>query len=69
MKKFRVFGQRLCTHCGTTRMYYIDFNGRPLGLCDCDNIDWCDGETEADVKKRYGTRLKPADISFLEMDD
>jgi hypothetical protein len=50
-------------------MYYIDFNGRPLGLCDCDNIDWCDGETEADVKKRYGKRLQPADIKFLEMDD
>lgn len=69
MKKFRTFGQRFCTYCGTTRMYYIDFNGRPLGLCDCGNVDWCDGETEEEVKQHYGQRLKPADIEFLEMDD
>ena len=69
MQKFRVFGQRFCTYCGTNKMYYIHFNGSPLGLCDCGNVDWCDGETEADVKKRYGARLQSADISFLEMDD
>ena len=69
MKRFKTFGQRFCTYCGTTHMYYINLNGRPLGLCDCGNVDWCDGETEADVKKRYSTHLKPADVNFLEMDD
>lgn len=69
MQRFKTFGQRFCTYCGTTRMYYINFNGNPLGLCDCGNVDWCDGETEAEVKKRYGKRLQPADIEFLEMDD
>lgn len=69
MQKFRVFGQRFCTYCGTNQMYYIDFNGIPLGICNCGNTDWCDGKTETEVKKQYGARLKPADIPFLEMDD
>lgn len=69
MRKFRVFGQRFCTYCGTNQMYYINFNGSPLGLCNCGNIDWCDNKTETEVKKQYGARLKPADISFLVMDD
>jgi hypothetical protein len=51
-------------------MYYIHFErNRPLGLCDCGNVDWCDGETAEDVKKRYGVHLHPADIIALEMDD
>lgn len=69
-KRFKVFGQRFCTYCGKDEMYYIDYNGRPLGLCDCGNVDYCDHDkTEADVKKRYGTRLKPADIDVLILED
>lgn len=69
MKKFKTFGQRFCSYCGTNKMYYINFNGAPLGLRDCGNVDWCDGKTEAEVKQQYGQHLKPADIDFLEMDD
>ena len=68
-KRYKVFGQRFCTYCGKDEMYYIDYNGKPLGLCDCGNTDWCSGETEADVKKRYGTRLKPADIDILILEE
>lgn len=69
MQRFKTFGQRFCTYCGTNQMYYIHFKGRPLGTCECGNMDWCEGETEAEVKKRYGKRLFPANIEFLEVND
>ena len=68
-KQFRVFGQRNCTYCGSAEMYYIDFFGNPLGVCDCGNTDYCDHETETDVKKRFGDRMKAPNISTLEMLD
>lgn len=69
-KRYPVFGRRFCTYCGRTKMYYIRFeDNKPLGLCDCGNIDWCDNETEADVRKRYGADLKLPDIASLLLDD
>jgi hypothetical protein len=67
MKKFRVFGERSCTYCGHT-MLFIDYNSQPMGLClRCDNTDYCDNETEEDVKKRYGERLRQSKYKFMEM--
>lgn len=69
MKQFKVFGERICTYCGG-KMLYINFtNNQPLGLCDCGNTDWCDNKTEDDVKKQYGSHLRPSRIKILEMDD
>lgn len=68
--RVKVFGQRFCTFCGTNEMYYFHMNGKPIGAClRCDNTDWCDNETEADVKKRYGADLKPADIEYIDLVD
>lgn len=58
MRKFRTFGQRFCTYCGTNQMYYIDFDGSPLGVCNCGNVDWCDNETETEVKKTIWRQTK-----------
>lgn len=67
--KYKTFGQRFCTHCGQTKMYYfIDHinGGIPAGVCTtCDNIDYCDNETVEDVKKRFGEALKPADVEYV----
>jgi hypothetical protein len=68
--KFKVFGQRFCTYCGSDAMYYIEDGEQPRGFCcECDNVDWCDNETVEDVKKRYGDRLHEADIDFLTIMD
>lgn len=58
---YEVFGKRFCTYCGGNNMYYfIDEDKKPIGICiKCDNVDYCDGETVEDVKKRYGARLLP----------
>lgn len=64
----KVFGKRFCTYCGKEEMYYItDDGGRPYGVCSCGNEDYCDGETVEQVKKRFGAKLKPADIDTLTL--
>lgn len=67
----RVFGQRFCTFCGkNTMLYYTweeDGKTRVIGDCECGNIDYCDGETEADVKRRFGAHLKPSKYKYLEL--
>ena len=64
--KAKVFGQRFCTRCGTTQMYYYTIEGQPEGSCQrCGNIDYCDDETEQQVKQRFGNLLRKADIDTL----
>lgn len=65
MKKVNVFGQRFCTFCGGTQMYYFVEDGEPRGECRCGNIDWCDGHTVESVKKKYGARMMEPDIAYL----
>ena len=50
------FGKRFCTFCGGYVIYYND-NNYIYGECECGNVDYCDNETEEDVKKRFGSRF------------
>lgn len=72
--KARVFGKRFCTYCGQTNMQYYSFieNGEThvMGECftkGCNNVDWCDGKTEEDVKRQYGKHLVPSEIKFINL--
>ena len=61
---YPVFGERFCTYCGRNMLYIID-HGRPVGVCDCGNVDYCDNETVEDVKKRFGDVMKPSKYKYL----
>ena len=65
--KYKTFGQRFCTHCGTYEMYYFeDEDGEPGGMClRCGNIDWCDNQTIEDVKQHYGEKLLSPKKKFI----
>ena len=54
-------------------MYYYTWEDeegtKVLGECltpGCDNIDYCYDETEEDIKKRYGNRLKAPKFKYIE---
>lgn len=68
MRKYPIFGERVCTYCGNTMFYITEDDGSPIGVCDCGNIDYCDNETMEDVQKRFGTRLTPSKLDFLYTD-
>ena len=65
--KARVFGVRFCTYCGKKDMFYYMDGDQPIGACSCGNTDWCDNETEADVKKRFGPYLEKTPIKFINL--
>ena len=58
-----IFGKRFCTKCGRNSMYYYKWKTskgeKVMGECfskGCNNIDYCDGETETSIKNRYHNR-------------
>jgi hypothetical protein len=65
MARYPVFGERFCTYCAGTVIYFTMENNEPMGVCSCGNTDYCDNETVADVKKRYGDRMKPSKRKFI----
>lgn len=74
MVKARVFGKRFCTYCGKTNMYYYTWEEegktRVFGECftrGCENVDYCDNQTEEDIKKWFGDKLKPSSVQFVNL--
>lgn len=58
-----IFGRRFCTSCGHNSMYYYKWKTSRgeeiMGECfskGCNNIEYCDGETEQSIKNRYKNR-------------
>lgn len=62
----KAYARRFCTQCGTYNMLYATVDGRPIGMCDCGNTDWCDNKTEADVKAQIGKDkfMRPCDLEI-----
>lgn len=68
--KAKVFGQRFCTYCGKTSMYYCEFEDKTLiGVCDCGNTDYCTRETKEKILERFGSRMKTPDIDTMYFDN
>jgi hypothetical protein len=65
MARYPVFGERFCTYCAGTMLYFTNENNEPMGICSCGNTDYCDGKTVADVKKQYGDHMKPSKYKFI----
>lgn len=65
--RYKVFGERFCTYCGGSVVYFIDEDGQPAGVCKCGNVDYCDNETVEDVKKRFGSSMHPPKCDTIVM--
>ena len=57
------FASRHCRYCGYMMPYYELDDKSCTGVCKCGNIDYCDGETQADVRDRlYSVLVEPPRI-------
>lgn len=63
MLKGKVFGKCFCSYCGQNSKHYYkwsDSDGEHfIGECftpGCNNVDYCDNETEESIKQRLARR-------------